>query len=76
MLESGLKRSDFITTENYHIRLKPNKAKELIEKIRDNFNKRYVLKGKQHTLKNITFENVREFSNCRDNNLRPINSDA
>gem|GEM_PF-6919228 len=29
------------TTENYHIRLKPNTAKLLIEKIKDNFNQRY-----------------------------------
>ena len=26
ILESGIKKSDFITTENYHIRLKPNTA--------------------------------------------------
>ena len=27
ILESGLKKSDFITTKNYHIRLKSNTAK-------------------------------------------------
>jgi CRISPR-associated protein Cas1 len=41
LLETGLKKSDFITTENYHIRLKPNTAKLLIEKIENNFNNRY-----------------------------------
>ncbi len=61
MLESGLKKTDFITTENYHIRLKPDTAKLLIGKIQENFNKRYAFKGKQHTLENIMFENVREF---------------
>ena len=40
LLETKLKRSDFIITENYHIRLKPETAKMLIEKIKDNFNKR------------------------------------
>ncbi|GGM77181.1 CRISPR-associated protein Cas1 [Thermogymnomonas acidicola] len=62
LLETKLKRSDFITTENYHIRLKPNTAKRLIEKIKDNFNKRYEFRNKQHTLDNIMFENVRELS--------------
>jgi CRISPR-associated protein Cas1 len=40
LLETGLKKSDFITTENYYIRLKPDTAKKLIEKIQGNFNKR------------------------------------
>jgi CRISPR-associated protein Cas1 len=62
LLEMGLKKSDFITTENYHIRLKPNTAKLLIEKITNNFNKRYEFRNKQHTLENIMFENVRELS--------------
>jgi CRISPR-associated protein Cas1 len=62
ILETRLKKSDFITTENYHIRLKPNTAKLLIEKIKDNFSKRYELRNKQHTLENIMFKNVRELS--------------
>ena len=62
LLETGLRKSDFITTENYHIRLKPNTAKLLIEKITNNFNKRYEFRNKQHTLDNIMFENVRELS--------------
>ena len=60
LLEMKLKRSDFITTENYHIRLRPDTAKLLIEKIKNNFNKRYEFRNKQHTLDNIMFENVRE----------------
>jgi CRISPR-associated protein Cas1 len=62
LLETELRKSDFITTENYHIRLKPNTAKLLIEKIKNNFNNRYEFKNKQHTLENIMFENIREFS--------------
>jgi CRISPR-associated protein Cas1 len=62
LLETKLKKSDFITTMNYHIRLKPDTAKSLIEKIKNNFNKRYEFRNKQHTLDNIMFENVREFS--------------
>ena len=61
ILESGLKKSDFITTENYHIRLKPNTAKLLIEKIKENFNQRYDFRNKKHTLENIMLEDIREF---------------
>ncbi len=62
ILESGLKKSDFITTENYHTRLKPETAKKFIEIIRNNFNHRYAFKNKQYTFENIMFENVRGFS--------------
>ena len=58
ILESGIKKSDFITTENYHIRLKPNTAKIPIEKIKENFNRRYDFNKKQHALENIMFENA------------------
>ena len=62
LLEMKLKRSDFITTENYHIRLKPETAKMLIEKIKENFNKRYEFRNKQYALDVIMFENVRELN--------------
>jgi len=62
LLETKLKKSDFITTENYHIRLKPNTAKLLIEKIKNNFNQRYEFKNKQYALENIMFENIRELT--------------
>jgi len=48
--ETLSKKSDSISTENYHIRLKSNTAKLLIEKTKDNFNQRYEFKNKQHTL--------------------------
>jgi len=62
LLEIKLKKSDFITTENYHIRLKSSTAKLLIEKIKNNFNNRYEFKNKQYTLENIMFENIRKLS--------------
>ena len=62
LLETKLKKSDFIVTENYHIRLKPNTAKLLIERIKENFNRRYEFRNKQYTLDNILFENVRTLS--------------
>ena len=61
-LETKLRKSDFIVTENYHTRLKPKTAKLLIERIKENFNKRYEFKNKQYTLDNILFENVRLLS--------------
>jgi len=62
LLETKLRKSDFITTENYHIRLKPDTAKLLIEKIKNNFNQRYEFRNKQHTLENIMLENMGELS--------------
>ena len=62
LLETQLKKSDFITTENYHIRLKPHTAKLLIEKIKNNFNQCYEFRNKQYGLENIMFENIREVS--------------
>jgi len=60
LLESGLKKSDFITTRNYYIRLKPNTAKLLVEKIKNNFNQRYEFRNKQYALENIMFKNIRD----------------
>jgi len=72
LLETKLKKSDFITTENYHIRLKPNTVKLLIEKIKNNFNQRYEFKNKQHTLENIMFENIRELSKYITGNSKSL----
>jgi len=62
LLETKLKKSDFISTENYHIRLKPKTAELLIEKIKDNFNQCYEFRNKQYALENIMFEYIRELS--------------
>ncbi len=48
LLETGLKEKDFIITENYHIRLKQETSKLLIDKIKENFNKRYEFRGKYY----------------------------
>jgi len=72
LLESGLKKSDFITTGNYHIRLKPNTAKLLIEKIKNNFNQCYEFKNKQYSLENIMFENIRELSRYITGNSKQL----
>jgi len=72
LLETKLKKSDFITTESYHIRLKPNTTKLFIEKIKNNFNQRYEFKNKQHTLENMTFENIRELSKYITGNSKQL----
>jgi len=72
LLETTLKKSDFITTENYHIGLKPNTAKLLIEKIKDNFNQLYEFRNKQYALENIMFENIRELSKYITGNSKSL----
>ena len=57
--EKKLKKSDFILTENYNIRLRENTAKMLIDKIRLNFNSKALYEGKYHSYQNILLENVR-----------------
>lgn len=61
--DKKLKKPDFITTENYHIRLKERTAKMLIEKIKLNFNARVPYNGKYYSYQNILYENIRVLSN-------------
>lgn len=56
--EKKLKKSDFIVTENYHIRLREQTAKMLIDKIQSNFNNRAKYKGKNYTYENIILDNL------------------
>jgi CRISPR-associated protein Cas1 len=58
-----LKKSDFIVTENYHLRLKTATAKMLIDKISLNFNRTAAHRGKQHTYQNILFVSVQSLAN-------------
>lgn len=61
--EKKLKKSDFIVTENYHVRLRENTAKMLIEKIKINFNKRMQYKAKSHSYEGVLLDNVRILAN-------------
>lgn len=61
--EKRLKKSDFIVTENYNIRLREATAKALIEKIRLNFNSRVLYNGKYYSYQNVLYENVRVLAN-------------
>jgi CRISPR-associated protein Cas1 len=62
--EKKIKKSDFILTENYHIRLGETVAKLLIEKINLNFNARYNYKnGKNYSYQIILQDNLQQLSN-------------
>jgi CRISPR-associated protein Cas1 len=61
--EKKVKKSDFTVTENYHIRLTSNTAKQLIEAIGQNFNKKAAYKGKNYTYENIMQDNVQKLAN-------------
>ena len=62
--EKKIKKSDFITTENYHTRLGEDVAKLLIEKINSNFNARYNYKnGQNYSYQVILQDNLQQLSN-------------
>ncbi|MDE2588664.1 MAG: CRISPR-associated endonuclease Cas1, partial [Patescibacteria group bacterium] len=58
-----LKKSDFIVTENYNIRLKESTAKALILKIKNNFNLKAPFKGKNYTYENVLFYKIQDYAN-------------
>jgi thymidylate synthase ThyX len=62
LLESGLNKSYFITTENNNIKLRPDTAKKLIDKTKGNFSHSYPFRSKQYALDNITYENIKELA--------------
>jgi CRISPR-associated protein Cas1 len=60
-----LKKGNFIVTENYHIRLKENTANLLVDKIKNNFNRKAenYKRSKSYSYKNILFDNVQLLAN-------------
>lgn len=62
--EKKLKKSGFIVTENFHIRLKEQTAKALIEKIALNMNVKSAFKGRNATYQTILYNNVQALGNC------------
>ena len=62
--EKKLKKKDFIITENYNMRLREKTAKLLIEKIKNNFNKKMPYKrNRNHTYQNVLLDNVQILAN-------------
>ncbi len=70
--ENNLKKSDFILTENYHIRLKPDTAKLLIEKIKSNFNGKVSYKKRNFAYQNILYDNVSQLAQYISNKKKTI----
>jgi CRISPR-associated protein Cas1 len=61
--EKKLKKTDFIVTENYNIRLEEDTAKMLIEKIQGNFNSKVSYKRKNYTYESIMLDNIQGLAN-------------
>jgi len=60
--ENKLKKSDFILTENYHIRLKPETSKLLVEKIKSNFNLKVSYGKKYFAYQNVLYNNISQLA--------------
>ena len=60
--DKKLKKSDFIVTENYHIRLTETAGKLLINKINTNFNSRIQYNGKMNTYQTILLDQIRKLA--------------
>ncbi len=60
--DKKLKKSDFIVTENYNIRLRENAAKLLLNKIRLNFNKLYKYGKTNRTMEFTLLGNTRRLA--------------
>ena len=56
--EKKVKKSDFIVTENYHIRLKEQTAKMLVEKIKLNMNTKANFRNRNATYQTILYGNA------------------
>lgn len=61
--EKKLKKSDFIMTEDYHVRLEEQTARMLIDKIKANFNARSQYKNRNTTYDTILQDNAQKLAN-------------
>jgi CRISPR-associated protein Cas1 len=56
------RKADFITTENYHVRIRPHAIALLAERISQNFNRTISFGGRNRTLDTVLFENTRKLA--------------
>ena len=56
------RKADFLTTENYHIRLRPHAIGLLAERLGENFNRTAPFGGQRRTLDAILFETARKLA--------------
>ena len=61
--DKKIKKSDFIVTENYNIRLSSKVSSALLGKITLNLNKSVEYKGKNHSYEFVLLDNVRNLAN-------------
>lgn len=61
--EKKLKKSDFIVTEDYHIRLEEHTAQMLIAQLKLNLNRTAPYKKKNYAYDNIFVDNVQQLAN-------------
>ena len=62
--EKKLKKKDFLVTESYNTRLRETAAKLLVEKIKNNFNRKITYKrNRKHSYQNILLDNVQMLAN-------------
>jgi CRISPR-associated protein Cas1 len=53
------RRADFLTTENFHVRLRPRAIAVLADRLSQNFNRAVPLRGQRRTFDAISFETAR-----------------
>ena len=73
--ERKLKKSDFLTTENYHIRLHESTAKQLISSTKIYFNSRILYKKRNSTYDTILQDNVQQLANYLQNKSKKLQFD-
>lgn len=59
LFEQGVKLSDFITTENYFVRLRPETVQRLVTILKVNLNTKSNYKGRNCTLENVFYSELR-----------------
>jgi CRISPR-associated protein Cas1 len=60
--ERKIKKTDFLVTENYNIRVRESGVRMLIEKVKTNFNSTANFRGKNYSYRNILYENIASFA--------------
>jgi len=70
--EETFTKKDFIRTENYNLRLRPEGAKKLIRQIELQFNSTVDYKGKQPTWRYTLLEKTRELTNYLNKTSKDI----
>ena len=69
------RKSDFITTENYHFRLKPHVIALLSERVSENFNRAVSFEGRNRTLDAVLFEATRKIARHLFGHARKLDLD-